>query len=204
MKDLRVDDIIRYLVTGIWIFFLLNQNQTLPEIIRFDKELIVIIISFSIGAVAYSVFRTCLYPFLQMGLDLITPGDTGRSYVKKQFGIKKWRTRNDLWVLFQQKYPAKFPGHYTIWLSSFLTMYTLSISTLAAVIFSGFCRHQLPVYIGIFIALFAVGIFSNINYEYRVFNNTLMISDPSFREFVQEYLTNRSKLLNAGRDAVEK
>jgi len=99
MKDFRIDDIIRYLVTGIWIFFLLNQKHTLPEIIKFDKELIVIIISFSIGAVAYSVFRTFLYPFLQMGLDVITPGDTGRNYLKKQLGMMKWRTRNDLWVL---------------------------------------------------------------------------------------------------------
>lgn len=195
MKDLRIDDIIRYLVTGIWIFFLLNQKHILPEIIKFDKELIVIIISFSIGAVAYSIFRTFLYPFLQMGLDLITPGDTERNYVKKQLGIKKWRTRNDLWVLFQQKYPEKFPGHYSIWLSSFLTMYTLSISTLVAIIFSGYCWYQLPVYVGIFIVLFVVGILSNINYEYGVFNNTLVISDPTFKKFVQEYLTNKSELL---------
>ncbi|MBM4348572.1 MAG: hypothetical protein FJ106_01590 [Deltaproteobacteria bacterium] len=195
MKDFRIDDIIRYLITGIWIFFLLDQNHVLPEIIKFDKELIVFIISFSIGAVAYSIFRTFLYPFLQMGLDRVISGDTGRNYIKKQFRIKEWRTRNDLWVLFQQKYPDKFPGHYTIWLSSFLTMYTLSISTLVAVILSDYCIYQLVIYIGIFIVLLGVGIFSNINYEYRCFNNTLMISNPTFKEFVQEYLTNKSKLL---------
>jgi len=195
MKDFRIDDIIRYLITGIWIFFLLNQNRILPEIIKFDKELIVIIISFSMGAVAYSIFRTLLYPFLQRGLDLFISRNSGRNYIKKQFGIKEWKTRNDLWVLFQQKYPEEFPSHYTIWLSSFLTMYTLSISTLVAIIFSGYCMYQLLVYMGIVIVLFLAGIISNINYEARCFNNTLMISDPTFKEFVHEYLTNKSKLL---------
>ena len=100
MKDFRIDDIIRYLITGIWIFFLLNQKHILPEIIKFDKEFIVIIISFSIGAVAYSIFRTFLYPFLQMGLDLIISRNTGRNYIKKQFGIKEWGLRNDLGAAF--------------------------------------------------------------------------------------------------------
>jgi hypothetical protein len=195
MKEFRIDDIIRYLITGIWIFFLLNQTHVLPKIITFDKELIVIIISFSLGAVAYSIFRTFLYPFLQMGLDLIISRNTGRNYIKKQFGIKEWKTRNDLWVLFHQKYPEKFPGHYTIWLSSFLTMYTLSISTLVAIIFSDYCMYQLLIYIGIVIVFLGVGILSNINYESRCFNNTLMISDPTLKEFVQEYLKNKSKLL---------
>lgn len=195
MKDFRIDDIIRYLITGIWIFFLLNQSCILPEIIKFDKELIVIIISFSLGAVAYSIFRTFLYPFLQMGLDLIIPENTGRNYLKKKFAIKGWRTRNDIWVIFQQIYPEKYPGHYAIWVSSFLTMYTLSISTLVAIIFIGWCMNQILVYIGIVIVLFIAGIISNINYEYRCFNNTLMISDPTLKEFVQEYLTNKSKLL---------
>jgi hypothetical protein len=199
MKEFRIDDIIRYLITGIWIFFLLNQQNILPEIIKFDKEFTVIIISFSIGVVAYSIFRTFLYPFLQMCLDLFIPGNTGRNYIKKQFGIKEWRTRNDLWVLFHQKYQEKFPGHYTIWLSSFLTMYTLSISTLVAIIFtiifSDYCMYHLLIYIVIFIVLLFGGIISNINYEYRFFNNTLMISHPTFKEFVQEYLTNKSKLV---------
>lgn len=195
MKDFRIDDIIRYLITGIWIFFLLNQSGFLPEIIKFDKELIVVIISFSIGAIAYSIFRTFLYPFLQRCLDLIISGNNGRNYIKKQFGIKEWTTRNDLWVLFQQKYPEKFPGHYAIWISSFLTMYTLSISTLVAIIFSGYCMYQLLVYIGIVIVFFLAGIISNKNYESRCFNNTLMISGPTLKEFVQEYLTNKSKLL---------
>lgn len=194
MKDFRIEDIIRYLVTGIWIFFLLNQNHILPEIFKFDKdkEFIVIIISFSIGAVAYSIFRTLFYPIVQRGLDLIISPNTGRKYIKKQFKmIKKWKTRNDLWVLFHQKYPERFPGHYTIWLSSFLTIYTLSMSTLVAAIFSDYHMH----YIVIGIVLLGVGIVSNINYELRFFNNTLMISCPTFKEFVQEYLTNKSKLL---------
>jgi len=195
MKDFRIDNIIRYLITGIWIFFLLNQKVVLPEIIKFDNGFIVIIISFSIGAVVYSIFRTLLYPLLQMGLDLIIPGNTGRKYIKKQFGIKEWRTRNDLCALFQQKYHEKFPGPYSIWLSSFLTMYTLAISALVAIIFSDYCMYQLIIYIVILVVFLGVGIFSNINYEYRVFNNTLMISDPTFKEFVQEYLTNKSKLL---------
>jgi len=55
--------------------------------------------------------------------------------------------------------------------------------------------YQLIIFIVILVVFLGVGIFSNINYEYRVFNNTLMISDPTFKEFVQEYLTNKSKLL---------
>jgi len=199
MKDFTIDDMVRYLITGIWVFFIVNQQNILPNMMKFDKEFNVIVISFSIGVVAYFMSRTFLYPILQWVLDkcILSP-HTGRNYLKQQFGIKDWGTRNDLWVLFHQTYSTKYPGHYTIWLSSFLTMYTLAISTpvtiILSLLLSTHCIHHVLIYIACFIVIFLAGIISNVNYENRMFNNTIMISDPTLKEFVQDYLAKKSKL----------
>jgi len=191
MKDFRIDDIIRYLITGAWIFFLLNQNNTEYEYINYDKEFLVILISFSIGAVAYTVFRTFLYPLLQMALDLIISENTGRNYLKNKYRIKNWCTRNDLWILFQVRNIKKFYGNYSIWLSSFLTMYTLSISTFIAILFGDYDINEIFIYSAICVILFIGGALSNIKYEKRLFNNTVFISEPTLKEFVKDYLEKR-------------
>ena len=54
--------------------------------------------------------------------------------------------------------------------------------------------YQLCIYAGIVIVLFGVGIYSHINYKSRFFNNTIMITDPTLTEFVQEYLAKKAKL----------
>lgn len=196
MKEFKIEDTIRYLITGVWIFFLLNQHNILPKIINFDKEFLVIVISFAIGALAYSVFRTLINPWLQRVLDwIIISNNTGRNYIKKRFGIKCWDTRNDLWVLFHQTYSKKFPGNYTIWLSTFLTMYILSISTLITFACGYYHCHHEYIYLVIGVFLFVCSVFSNNNYEKRFFNNAIMISDPSFNEFIEEYLKTKKEYL---------
>jgi len=199
MKDFNIDDMLKYLITGIWIYFLLHQANILPEIIRFDKELNVIVLSFSIGIVMYFSSRTFLYPLLQRVLDkCFLPKDTGRNYIKEQFEIDEWGIRNDLHVLFHQKHSKKYAGPYPTWVSSFLTMYSLAISTPIAIVLIPLLGahgvHHILVYIAFSIVFLVVGGVSNCNYEKRVFRNTVIISDPTLKEFVQDYLDKKSKL----------
>lgn len=210
MKDFRIEDIIKYFISGIWIFLLLVQRNALPPIINCNQEFVVIITSLSIGVVVYFIFRTSGYPWLQIFLDWsfcliliakrtcrkkllkkrfgIISENNGRNYIKKRFGIKKWSTRNDLWVLFHHKHKGELLSDYSIWLSSFITMYILSISTFVDIIYCLYCGQHYLISPWICIIVFIAGLISHINYESRDFINTTMITNPTLAEFVEEYI----------------
>jgi hypothetical protein len=190
MKDFNLNDLLKYVVTGGWIYFLLSREKVFGTFESKDSELLILFICFSLGAVTYYVFRTLLFPTYQRQVvDRILKKMSGRNYLREKHKIGSWATQNDLWVMFHVKHKGQLYGNYHGWLFSFLMLYTLGFTTLIfSISFYSFCEKELYIFLLICLILMLSATRSNLNYEKRLFNNVAIIDKETFDQFVEKFL----------------
>jgi multisubunit Na+/H+ antiporter MnhG subunit len=178
IKQLDVADLLRFLITGFWSYFIYalayHDPSSLP--ISNDNSLFFAFVLFAIGAIQYFAFRSLIFPVLVWLIDLKVPN--ARTYIRDRFSIKGWITANDLWQVYQGENIDKFKGSYKPWHASIHMLWITSTTTLFGAVyyccFRAAAEHD-PV-TGkmlwlLFAVLFSSSVTSQIMYETRVLNH---------------------------------
>jgi hypothetical protein len=140
LKELNINEILKYLITGAWSYFvyysILGEGNPLNKI----EGLSGLLILFSFGALSYHVFRSTLFIVITIAGDLLF--DNVRLEDAKQqkknwlltriYMISHWALLNDKRRIEREVQGGKInDASYDTWLSSIIMMYLSGVYTVS-------------------------------------------------------------------------
>jgi len=190
MNQLKIDELIRYFLTGVYVVVLHKFFPFCSKITITSDNTQIFVATFLIGTSFYFLMKTLIVPFICYNiLDFfkrLNKKENIRSSICEKLDMvdnyKNRRVANDIFQKFRNDNQKLFENRLTTWSSSINMMYCFSISSLIYLVINLFesnLKDSINIWwllLPIFVFLFSAG-YSHINYEKRIYRFCLYASE---------------------------